>query len=106
MKKFLSRQYWIYENTVRLYPVQTCLLKLSNILHKVMNKSCEHDYKPINFICTDNDEYGREHYLYEVQCMLCGRKSVLLRGYTDKQPLCPAYKMSESHSDGYTTEDK
>ncbi len=38
-------------------------------------KKCKHDYKPHKFIRCEYDDYGNTIYLYELQCMKCGKKS-------------------------------
>ncbi|MCI6272228.1 MAG: hypothetical protein MR601_04690 [Erysipelotrichaceae bacterium] len=39
-----------------------------------MLKICKHDFKPHKFIECINDDCGNTYYLYQLQCMKCGKK--------------------------------
>lgn len=39
-----------------------------------MLKMCKHDLRPHKFIRCLNDDYGNTYYLYQLQCMKCGKK--------------------------------
>ena len=41
-------------------------------------KKCKHDYKPHQFIRCKHDDYGNTIYVYELQCMKCGKKPFFL----------------------------
>lgn len=41
-------------------------------------KKCKHDYKPHQFIRCEHDDYGNTIYVYELQCMNCGKKPIFL----------------------------
>ena len=36
-------------------------------------KRCKHDYKPHQFARCEHDDYGNTIYVYELQCMKCGK---------------------------------
>lgn len=41
-----------------------------------MLKICKHDFKPHEFIKCINDDCGNTYYLYQLQCMKCGKKPI------------------------------
>lgn len=41
-------------------------------------KRCKHDYKPHQFARCEHDDYGNTIYVYELQCMKCGKKPFFL----------------------------
>lgn len=51
----------------------------------MLNK-CKHDFKPHKFIKCINDDYGNVYYLYELQCMKCGKKPIF-KGEKSKERL-------------------
>lgn len=41
-------------------------------------RKCKHDYRPHQFIRCKHDDYGNTIYVYELQCMKCGKKPFFL----------------------------
>lgn len=39
---------------------------------------CKHDYKPHQFVRCERDDCGNTIYVYELQCMKCGKKPFFL----------------------------
>lgn len=41
-------------------------------------KRCKYDYKPHQFARCEHDDYENTIYVYELQCMKCGKKLFFL----------------------------
>ena len=64
---------------------------------------CKHNYKPIEFAKCEMSPEGRTIYIYQMQCMSCGKKYrcgffPIYRGYQERQGLYLPYELEKIYS--------